>query len=68
MQATAKHKQLAFEGYCHLPEMGSKEWYWTHKGQQQGPYSAAELFNMSQGMQPLAVMEQQHVHAINTYI
>ena len=69
MQATAKHKQLAFEGYCHLPEMGSKEWYWTHKGQQRGPYSVAELFNMSQGTQglhPLAAMEQQHMHAIST--
>ena len=69
MQATAKHKQLAFEGYCHLPEMGSKEWYWTHKGQQRGPYSVAELFNMSQGTQglrPLAVMEQQKMHAIST--
>lgn len=49
VQAAAKHLQLAFEGYCHLPEMASKEWYWTHKGQQRGPYSVAELFQMVQG-------------------
>lgn len=50
MQAHAQHQQLAFEGYCHLPEMLQKEWYWTEKGDQRGPYNVAELFDMAYGM------------------
>lgn len=49
MQAHAQHRQLAFEGYCHLPEMLQKEWYWTERGDQRGPYNVAELFNMAYG-------------------
>ena len=49
LQATASYKQLAYEGYCHLPEIQSKEWYWTQKGEQRGPYSVVELFNMAEG-------------------
>ncbi|DBA94055.1 TPA: hypothetical protein ACH3X1_001704 [Trebouxia sp. C0004] len=69
-QATAKHKQLAFEGYCHLPEMGSKEWYWTHKGQQRGPYSVAELFSMSQVARSVSPNQEIHNYyeEISTHI
>ena len=49
MQARAQHQQLAFEGYCHLPEMVQKEWYWTERGDQRGPYSVAELFDLAYG-------------------
>lgn len=50
MQAFAQHQQLAFEGYCHLPELQPKEWYWTEGSDQRGPYSVAELFDMAYGM------------------
>ena len=49
VQATSKKQHIAFEGYCCLPEMQDKQWYWTEKGHQQGPYGIADLFNMSQG-------------------
>ena len=49
MQAFAQHQQLAFEGYCHLPELQPKEWYWIEGSDQRGPYSVAELFDMAYG-------------------
>ena len=49
VQARAQHRQLAFEGYCHLPEMVHKEWYWTQGSNQRGPHSVAELFDMAYG-------------------
>ena len=49
MQAASKKQHIAFEGYCFLPEVQDKQWYWIEKGQQQGPYGIADLFKMSQG-------------------
>ena len=57
LQSTAAGKRLAYEGYCHLPEVSSKEWYWTQKGTQCGPYSLAELFEMTQGTTVMLAIE-----------
>ena len=35
--------------------MAQKEWYWTEKGDQCGPYSVAELFDMAYGGSSSAV-------------
>lgn len=65
LQAASKKQQLAFEGYCCLPELQYKQWYWIEKGRQNGPYSIADLFRMAQGKTSpkQRARDIMHVHA-----